>query len=346
MATGGDGATPEQGAGPERMVRLLAGFEVSQALYAVAKLDIATVMNEGVSEVAEIAASTGTDALAVKRVLRTLTDFGVVEQRGDTEFVLADLGATLASNVSGSLRDLAIMLMETHYLPFERFVDTVRTGRPAADIYFGQSFFEWLNAEPERAEQFSAAMASVTDGMQSDVFSGYRLPAGELVADLGGADGSVLLRLLREHPDRRGVVHDLPAVVAAARTRVAEEGFDGRVDVVGGSFFEAVPVADVYVLSTVLHDWDDESCKALLTRIARTAAVGARLVVVEMIMPITGEVHASKQVDLTMLGMVTGRERTLPEFTDLLANAGFRLDRVVPTAETSSYEIIEATLTG
>lgn len=345
MTTGGDGA-PEQDAGPERMVRLLAGFEVSQALYAVAKLDIATVMNEGVRDVAEIAARTGTDALVVKRVLRTLGDFGVVDQRGDAEFVLTDSGVTLAANVPGSLRDLAIMLMETHYLPFDRFVETVRTGRPAAEIYFGQTFFEWLNTEPGRADQFSAAMASVTDGMQGDVFSGYRLPAGEVVADLGGADGSVLLRLLQEHPDRRGIVHDLPAVVPAAHTRVADAGLDTRVDVVGGDFFDDVPVADVYLLSTVLHDWDDESCAALLTRIARTAWEGARLVVVEMIVPETAEVHSSKQVDLTMLGMVSGRERTLTEFTDLLASAGFRLDRVVPTADTSSYEIIEASLTG
>lgn len=330
----------------ERMMRLLAGFELSQALYATAKLGIAAVLNEGVCDVGEIAARTGTDRTALKRMLRTLAGIGVVEQRGDTEFVVTELGSTLAPGVDGSLHDMAVMLMETHYLPFSRFIDTVRTGKPASEIYYGQTFFEWLKGDPERTDTFSAAMASMTDSIQGDVFAGYRLPEGQTVADIGGADGSVLMRLLREHPQGRGIVFDLPTVVPAAHTRVAEEGFGDRIDVVAGSFFAEVPAADVYLLSTILHDWDDASCAAVLERIARAAEPGARLVLVETIVPVGNEPHFSKQTDLTMLGMVSGRERTLPEFSSLLAGAGFDTDRVVPTPDTSPYGIIEATLRG
>ncbi|WP_158056757.1 methyltransferase [Saccharomonospora sp. CUA-673] len=329
---------------PEQMVRLLAGFEVSQALYAFTKLDIATVMHGGVRAVDEIARRVEVDETALKRLLRTLTGVGVVEQRGEIEFAITDFGATLADGTEGSLRDMALMLMETHYRPFERFVDTVRTGEPAFDIHYGQSFFEWVTAEPERAELVSAGMASMTDSVQGDVFAGYRLPDGDLVADIGGADGSVLTRLIRDEPARRGIVFDLPEVVSAAATRVSEAAVVGRISLVGGDFFDGVPAADVYVLSTVLHDWDDASCGVLLGRIVAAARPGARLVLVETIMPVTNEPHFSKQSDLTMLGMVRGRERTLAEFTDVLAAAGFVVDRLVPTPPTSPYGIVEATL--
>lgn len=187
-------------------------------------------------------------------------------------------------------------------------------------------------------------MASMTDSVQGDVFAGYRLPDGDLVADIGGADGSVLTRLIRDEPARRGIVFDLPEVVSAAATRVSEAAVVGRISLVGGDFFDGVPAADVYVLSTVLHDWDDASCGVLLGRIVAAARPGARLVLVETIMPVTNEPHFSKQSDLTMLGMVRGRERTLAEFTDVLAAAGFVVDRLVPTPPTSPYGIVEATL--
>lgn len=133
---------------PEQMVRLLAGFEVSQALYAFTKLDIATVMHGGVRAVDEIARRVEVDETALKRLLRTLTGVGVVEQRGEIEFAITDFGTTLADGTEGSLRDMALMLMETHYRPFDRFVDTVRTGEPAFDIHYGQSFFEWSPPNP------------------------------------------------------------------------------------------------------------------------------------------------------------------------------------------------------
>lgn len=334
----------DQAYSPADMVRMLSGFEISQALYVLAKLDIASVMHAGTRDVGGIAAAVGADEEILKRLLRTLTAVGVTEQRGETEFVVTDLGAMLARDTVGSLRELAIMLMETHYLPFHRLADTVRTGTPAATLHFGESFFDWLNADAERTNQFSAAMASMTDSVQGDVYSGYRLPDGDTVADVGGADGSVLMRLMHNEPNRNGIIFDLPAVVPTAHTRVAEHGFTERIDVLGGDFFSSVPTADVYLLSTVLHDWHDDSCTALLQRIAEAADPGARLVIVETIVPVSNEPHFSKSADLTMLGMVSGQERTRSEFAELLATAGFTLDRIVPTPDTSPYSIIEATL--
>lgn len=202
-------AGPDPPAGGEpplsvQMTRLLTGFEVSQALYAMAKLDVATAMLTGPAPVGELAARTDTHTESLRRMLRSLTAIGVVSQEGDDVFAVTPLGATLASGSPGSVRDLAVMLMETHYAPFGQFADTVRTGAPAATLYYGQPFIDWVSADTQRAESFSAAMAAMTDSLQGDVFAGYRLPGGDIVVDLGGADGSVLLRLLRDEPHRRG----------------------------------------------------------------------------------------------------------------------------------------------
>jgi O-methyltransferase len=174
--------------------------------------------------------------------------------------------------------------------------------------------------------------------------AGYTLPVGEITADIGGADGIVLAALLASDPDpaRQGIVLDLPHVIPAAEARIAELGLGGRVTTVAGNFFDAVPAADVYVVSMILHDWDDASCGALLERIAQAARPGAHLVAIEFVVPPGDEMHMSKMIDLTMLGMLTGRERTLAEFDGLLAAAGFRLERVVDNP--TPLSILEAVL--
>lgn len=311
-----------------QMTRLLTGFEISQAVYAVAKLDIATTLLDGPLPVEKLATRTGTHTDSLRRLFRMLTSVGVTTQPSEDVFAVTPLGATLARGTADSVRDLAIMLMETHYAPFGCFVETVRTGMPAATLHYGMPFIDWVTADPERSDLFSAAMASMTGSLQGDVFADYHLPAGETIVDLGGADGSVLQRLLRDAPARRGVVFDLPHVVPAARTRMSEGGLVDRVDVVAGDFFERVPIGDIYVLSTVLHDWDDHAAQAILRRVASTAAPGARLVLVEMIMPIGDEPHFSKSA----------------EFDTLLAGAGFHLDRVVEPRGAGPYSILEATL--
>jgi hypothetical protein len=189
-------------------------------------------------------------------------------------------------------------------------------------------------------------MAGLTDGIKAQAVAGYRLPAGGLVADIGGADGTVLTTLLAADPDhgRRGVVFDLPQVVPAAHRRIDRLGLADRVAVVAGDFFQSVPPADVYLLSMVLHDWDDPAAGRLLGTIAAAAHPGARLVALELVVPPGNAPHMSKMIDLTMLGMLTGRERTAEEHAELLAGAGFTCDRVLATS--GPFSIVEATLSG
>jgi hypothetical protein len=325
------------------MIQMLSGFQVSQALYVVAKLGVATVLADGPRPVDELAALVAASPDALGRLIRTLTPLGLFQTTGDGRVEVTPLGLTLAAGRPGSVRDAALYWMETHYAAFGHLLHTVRTGEPGATHHLGQPFFDWIGADPELAALQSRAMATVTAGLKAGVFQGYELPGEAVtVADIGGSDGTVLAQLLASHPDRRGIVFDLPQVVPAAREAISRSGLAGRVEVIGGDFFESVPAADVYVLSYVLHDWDDESCARILRSIAEAAAPGARLVIIELVLSSGDEPDVAKMIDLVMLAMLSGRERTAAEYQALLAKAGFTLDRVVPSP--SLFSFLEATL--
>jgi hypothetical protein len=320
------------------MVRLLAGFQFSQALYVIAKLDVVTQLDDGARPIDDVAVSCGARPEVLRRLIRTLAPLGVFQQPDENTVQATALGATLSSRRSDSVRDLALYWMETTYLPFSELLHTARTGQPAADRYYGIPFFDWIVGSPDLAELQSRAMADLGGRTQGELLDGYRLPPGAVVADIGGADGTMLSHLLRSEPTRRGVLFDLPAITANARKAVEDRGLADRIEVVGGDFFEAVPTADVYLLSSVLHDWDDPACLRILRSISSAAAPGAWLVLHEGLVPPGDQPHPTKMFDLTMLGILTGKERTAAEFEQLLTAAGFVLERVVPSRGRSILE--------
>ena len=323
------------------MFEMITGFTLSQAVYVAAKLDIPTMLSQGPSAVDDLAARTGAHADNLRRILRTLASYDVVREESDDVYGLRPLGGTLVAGAPGSTRDFALMLVETQYGHFDRLLDTVRTGVTAADLYHGRPYFDWLSESPEHVALFSKAMVTSTSGMLTPLLANYRLPEGGTVADIGGADGTLLASLLADTPSRKAILFDLPEVVPAAQRLLKERGLHEQVDVVEGSFFTSVPQADVYILKNILHDWDDEKCVVILRNIARAATPGARLVVIDMIVPPGNVQHLSKKTDLIMMGTHGGKERTAAEFESLFATAGMAVDRVIPTP---AYSVIEATL--
>jgi hypothetical protein len=328
---------------PVQMVQLLAGFQISQALYTVAKLDVATLLAERPRPVEELAVAVGADVESLGRLLRALGSIGLFHQSAPGTYEPTPLGLTLARDTPGSMHDLALTWMETHYAPFGQLLDAVRTGDNAATTYYGKPFFEWLAGDTEQVAQFTGAMANLTDGIKAAALANYRLPECEVVVDVGGADGTLLAMLLAGDPGAtwRGIVFDLPHVTPAAAKLLADRGLGDRISVASGDFFDTVPEGDVYVMSMILHDWDDESCADLLRTVASSARPGARLAAVELVVPADDSPHMSKMIDLTMLGMLTGKERTDDEFRRLLAAGGFRLDRVLDTG--APLSVLEAT---
>ncbi|MFC0112388.1 methyltransferase [Kibdelosporangium aridum] len=311
-----------------RMQEILFGFGLAQALYVVAELNISTALLDGPRSVEQLAAESNADSGALRRIIRYLTSYDVFRLRGDRVEV-TDLGRTLADGVPGSVRGLARYWMETHYQPFSDLVHTARTGETAATHYLGKPMFDWVNESARLTQLQNSAMSGGGKVARGDLLERYELPDGEVVADIGGADGSLLAELLADRPQRRGVLFDLPAVISDAPVRLSAAGLADRVDVVGGDFFDSVPAADIYVMSVVLHDWDDDSCVRILNNIAASATPGARLVLIEAVVPEDGQPHFSKLLDLVMLAMLTGRERSESEWRELLAKGGFALDRIV-----------------
>lgn len=324
-----------------QLLPMVLGFEASQALYVMAKLDIGTILSKGPAPMARLAAETETNPDALERIIRFLATLGVLRTKdGDVE--ITELGLPLADGRPDSIRHAVIYWMETHYAPFGDLLYTAQTGEPAFDRYHGQAFFDWISADPERVESQNRMCSNMNTAVRGEMFEGYRLPEGAVIADIGGADGSSLVRLLAAHPDRGGIVFDRPEVVGAAEANMAEHGLTDRVRCIAGDFFESVPAAEIYLLCYVLHDWDDPSCLRILRSIAKAADPGTRLVLVEAVLPPGDTPTPVRGIDLTMLALVRGRERTADELRELLDAAGFTLDRVIPNS--TSVTFVEATL--
>ena len=324
-----------------QMIQLLGGFQISQALFAIAECDVASHLDDGPRDIDELAAECGVRADLLRRLVRSLAPLGVFHQPDENTVGTTPLGAALSTRHPDSVREIARYYKETHYLPFSELTHTVRTGETASQRYLGQPFFDWVVADPEISELQNRAMAGFTGGLRGRMFENYRLPGGDVVADIGGADGTVLARLLADDPERRGILFDLPGIVPSARDNLADLGVADRVEIVAGDFFESVPKADVYVMGFILHDWDDASCERILRSIRKAAAPGARVVLIEGVVPPGDGPHPTKMIDLTMLALTGGKERSATEYADLFRSAGFTLDRIVPTPQ---YSFIEATL--
>ena len=321
-----------------QMVQLLAGFQVSQALYAAAKSGLADALADGPRPVADVAETLQLHAPSLARLARSLTGFGVLTEAGPGTYALTPLGRTLTSDDPGSMRDLALMWMETHYAPFAGLADTVRTGRTAATVHYGMPFFEWLGGQPEQAHRFTGAMANLTDGIKAAAIGTHDWSTVSRVLDVGGADGTLLTHVLRAAPTGRGTVLDLPHVVPSVEATAKAAGVEDRLDAVAGDFFSGVPSGyDTYTMSMILHDWDDESARRILANIAAAAAPGARVVALELVVPPGDAPHMSKMIDLTMLGMLTGRERTEAELRELVESAGLAFRGVIPTPTPLSF---------
>jgi hypothetical protein len=315
------------------MVQLLAGFQVSQALYAAAKVGLPDALAEGPRPIDDVADLLSVHGPSLARLARTLTGLGVLTDAGDGRYGLTPLGYTLTSDSPGSMRDLALMWMETHYAPFAGLKDTVVTGRTAADEHYGMPFFAWLGEHPEQVDRFSGAMANLTSGIKAGAVASQDWSASHRILDVGGADGTLLTQVLAGRDHATGTVLDLPHVVPAVAVTAKAAGLEERLDAIPGDFFAGVPGGyDTYVMSMILHDWDDERAGLILRNIAASAEPGSRVYAVELVVPPGDGPHMAKMIDLTMLGMLSGRERTEGEFRDLFESAGLRYGGTTATA--------------
>lgn len=341
----------DEGAGGSALALLemiQAGW-VAQAIHVAARLGIADRLADGPKRWDELAASVGAHPHALRRLLRGLASLGLCAEGDDGVFALTPLGAHLRADAPGSLRALALFHGGSLWPAWGALVHCVKTGRRARPPGSREGAFEHLARRPGAAEVFDAAMVDVARLVADTLVRGYDFSGLACIVDVGGGHGALLAAILRAHPALRGVLFDLPHVADGARAELEAAGVAGRCEVVAGSFFESVPGgADAYLLKSVLHDWDDEGCGAILAGCRRAMAEGARLLVVERVMPERMTACAAHRAvaasDLNMLVATEGRERTEAEYRALLAAAGFARARILPLA--AGYALLEARALG
>jgi hypothetical protein len=314
--------------------RLVNGYQVTQAIHVAATLGIADLLRDGPRTSAELAARTDAHAPSLHRILRALAAVGVLHEEDDGRFALTDVGDCLRCDAPEPVGGWAAYVgLPSHFTAWANLLHTVRTGENAFGSVHGSSVWEYRARHPEDGVIFDRAMTDITQRANRHLLDAYDFGGFGVVVDVGGGHGALLAALLAEHPQMRGVVFDQPHVVAGAPAVLEAAGVADRCEVVGGSFFDAVPAgADAYVLKAILHDWDDEDAVRILSSCRDAIAPDGALLVVERELGPPNENPDAKLSDLNMMIGPGGRERTRDEFADLLAEGGFALQRTVPTA--------------
>ena len=223
------------------------------------------------------------------------------------------------------------MYAEEQYRAWGELLHSVRTGEMAFDHQFGTGYFAYLAQHPEADRVFNEAMTGWTHQLVGAVVDTYDFSPFKTTVDVGGGYGTLLAAILRRNPGARGILFDQPHVVASAEEHLATSGVAARCTAVGGDFFAAVPAGDAYALAQILHDWDDERCVVIFEQCRRAMSDHGKLLVVELVLPRGDEAFFGKWLDLHMLVLLGGRERTAAEYDALFRAAGFELARVVPT---------------
>jgi hypothetical protein len=322
---------------------MLHGYQVSQALYVAATLGIADLLVGGPRSAEELAERVGAHGPTLYRLLRLLASLGVFAEDDAGRFGLTPLAECLRSDAPGSQRDWALMVCgPSFWSSWGDLLTSVRTGEVAFPRVHGMDRWDYLARHPTESAVFDAALSANTALESEAVATGYDFSAFSVVADVGGGVGGFLATLLAAHPSMRGILFDRPHVVVGASDVLTRAGVADRCEIVGGDFFAAVPTgADAYVLKCVIHDWDDEQAVAILRACRSAIPDRAKLLLVERVIRPGDVPDSTKFMDLLMLVMNGGCERTADDFGGLLATAGFRLAAVTPTA--SALSVIEGT---
>lgn len=316
----------------EQIGRLLTGNWITQALYVAAKLGLADLVKDGPRGATELAAATATHGPALYRLLRGLASLGVFAESDGERFGLTPLAECLRSDVPGSQRALAIMNGEEHYRAWGDLLYSVRTGKTAFDEIYEMHVFDYLARNPEQGKIFDEAMVGVHGRETAAMLDAYDFSGIGVLADIGGGNGSLLKAVLSKHRNIRGILYDLLHVVERARQSIQAAGLADRCQVAGGNFFQSVPPgADAYLMRHIIHDWDDAKATTILKNVHQAMGKGSKLLLIEGVVPPGNGPSFTKLLDLTMLVIPGGKERTEAEYRDLLKQAGFRLARIVPT---------------
>jgi len=316
----------------EQLARMIGGFCVSQMIYVAAKLDLATRLATGPKTSRELAEATHTDPGSLYRLLRALASVEIFAETDAGMFSMTPLAEQLRSDLPATQHAMAIMMGEEHYQAYGELLYSVQTGRPSFDKIYGKPVFDYFGEHPEAAKNFDDAMTSIHGRETSQMVEAYDFSGIGTLMDVGGGNGSMLTGVLEANSSLQGILFDLPQVIARAKARIEKSSVADRIQLLEGSFFESIPAgADAYMMRHIIHDWDDERSLKILRNVAKVIKPDGKLLVIDGVVEPGNEPSFTKLLDLTMLTMPGGQERTEEEFRRLFEKAGFMLARIVPT---------------
>jgi O-methyltransferase domain/Dimerisation domain len=330
-------APKKEGSPPPVLFQMATGYWVSQAIYVAAKLGIADLLKDRPQSCVALAAATGADAASLFRLMRALSSLGIFTQLGGNRFTLSPLAESLQTEVHRSLKAMVITLGEIHYQACGNLLHSVQTGSPAFNNVFGASLFDYLKQNNDAAESFNHGMSNLSSMLGYALLMAYDFTGIYSIVDIGGGQGKLLERILQFNPGMMGTVFDTASTIQSAE----QLSRNGRCSYVAGDFFTSVPQgADAYLLCGVIHDWDNDRAATILRNCRKAMTKTSRVLLVDMIVSEAASGSFSKLLDLNMLVMNGGRERTIAEFRALLNAADYKITRIVPTMAPQS--VIEA----
>lgn len=323
---------------PAMMLDMISGGWMAGAIGVAARIGVPDHLARGPADANELAAATGTHAPTLARLLRYLASIDLLTEQADQRFALTPLGGLLRRDTPGSMRDAAIFFASHHaQRPWEQAEYSLRTGKPSFDQMYGMNPWQWYAQHPDDAAEFNACMTALSGTLHKAAVDTYDFSGIRTIMDVGGGHGRLLAQILVKHPSLRGVLFDQPHVITGAPAVFAEFGVQDRATAVSGSFFESVPTgADAHIMAHIIHDWDDEAARSIL-KTCRNAidrgpdGRGGKLLIIDAVIPGPNQPDFGKLLDLEMLLVPGGKERTADEFATLLAAAGWKLTRIIPT---------------
>jgi len=320
------------------------GYIVSACVSVALKLRIPDLLGDRVVDIETLALQAGANEDYLFRVLRVLETQQIVTRPMRLAFQLTAAGQLLRHGVAGSLAAAVEWIADPlHLTLYSNLRHSIQTGETTFDAVYKQPFFEWStrSENAEEAAVFNNAMTSISEMCIPPFLDAYPFGSFGRIVDVGGGHGAVLRAILKQHPNVRGTLAEMPSLLDAANAAIAEDGLADRCQATACNFFQAVPAAgDLYFMKNIIHDWADEPALQLLKNIRAVIPAGGRLLLGEAVLDESPAPHLGKFIDIEMIAFVGGKERTAEEFRELLAAAGFALQRIVTTK--SPLSLVEA----
>ncbi len=315
----------------DRLIALADGFLISRALYVVAELNIADELRDGEKTAETLAAKLNINTDAIFRLLRMLSAHGVFFQNKNGSFALNDIAQLLTTTHPQSMHGFLLHEDDARWQAYGKMMYTIQTGNPTFNHLFGEGYFDYIAHDKKRSKQFDQGMATLSEAENKQIATLFDCRNFSNIVDVGGGIGGLLAAILHKNINAHGVLYELPHLENMAQKYFTQQNLHGRAKVFTGSFLDAiVPGGDLYIFKRILHDWNDDVCVKILQNCQAVMSDSARIVIFDCVVPEGPSYDISKDIDIIMMVIFGGKERTKKDFEQLFARAGLKVDKISP----------------